>query len=86
MWDNRPETFDENLLEVDIFVRGWNHWKKPQAIAKIFGELFGDSKKLMKALSETDGTSVPKWRSSGVCRVRRVGRACELKRLRVQTW
>ena len=35
---------------------------------------------------ESCETFVPKWRSSGVCRVRRVGRACELKRLRVQTW
>ena len=56
--DNRPETFDEHLLEVDIFVRGWDHWKEPQAIAKILGELSGDSKKLLKALSETEREKV----------------------------
>ena len=57
-WDNRPETFDEHLIEVDIFVRGWDHWKEPQAIAKIFRELSGDSKKRLKALSETEREKV----------------------------
>ena len=42
------------MIEVDIFVRGWDHWQEPPAIANIIGELHGDSKKLLKALSETE--------------------------------
>ena len=41
-------------MEVDIFVRGWDHWKEGQAIAKILGALQGASKALLKAISETE--------------------------------
>jgi len=54
IWDNKPETFDEHFIEVDIYVRQFPKWKEEIAIAKILGSLQGQSKQLLQALSEVE--------------------------------
>ena len=58
IWDGKPETFDEHFVEVDLYCRQFPTWKEGIAIAKILGQLQGQSRLLMQSLSEAERSKV----------------------------